>query len=155
MWWLFSPRLLTAWSKNSTCHLCWENGSRDEAWRGGEQFSHYHCHCKPQNHNTVPLCMSAQPLRWVPLFGIPCTVACQALRSIGFSPGKLIGVCCHFLLHGIFPTQGSNCVSCVGRWILIHCATRQVHLHCTFIWLYWVLVVALWTFALYWGIWKP
>ena len=26
----------------------------------------------------------------------------------GISSGKNIGVCCHFLLQGIFPTQGSN-----------------------------------------------
>ena len=36
-------------------------------------------------------------------------------------PSKNTGVCCHFLLQGIFPTQGwshVSCVSCVGRWIL-------------------------------------
>ena len=32
----------------------------------------------------------------------PWTAAHQAL------PGKNTGVCCHFLLQGIFPTQGSN-----------------------------------------------
>ena len=38
-------------------------------------------------------------------------------------PGKNTGVGCHFLLQGIFLTQGSNlhlCVSCIGRWILNH-----------------------------------
>ena len=30
---------------------------------------------------------------------------------------------CHFLLQGIFPTQGSNHVSC--RWILYHCTTWE------------------------------
>ena len=38
------------------------------------------------------------------------------------SPGKNTGVGCHFLLQGIFPTQGSNLhlqqVSCTGKWIL-------------------------------------
>ena len=37
------------------------------------------------------------------------------------SAGKSTGVGCHFLLQGIFPTQGSNlhlCISCAGRWIL-------------------------------------
>ena len=29
-------------------------------------------------------------------------------------PSKNTGVGCHFLLHGIFPTQGSNTVSCIG-----------------------------------------
>ena len=39
------------------------------------------------------------------------------------SPGKNTGVGCHFLLQGIFPTQGSNPVSGIssfGRWILYH-----------------------------------
>ena len=40
-------------------------------------------------------------------------------------PGKNTGVGCHFLLQGIFPTQGSNpcltLISCLG---LLHC--RQI-----------------------------
>ena len=44
------------------------------------------------------------------------------------SPGKNTGVGCHFLLQGIFLTQGLNwtCVSyisCISRQILYHCAT--------------------------------
>ena len=39
------------------------------------------------------------------------------------SPGKNTGVGCHFLLQGIFPTQGSNQVSCIGRWILYNGAS--------------------------------
>ena len=35
------------------------------------------------------------------------TIAHQAPLSMGFS-GKNTGVGCHFLLQGIFPTQGSN-----------------------------------------------
>ena len=27
---------------------------------------------------------------------------------------------------GIFPNQGSACVPCIGRWILIHWTTREV-----------------------------
>ena len=41
-------------------------------------------------------------------------------------PGKGTGVSCHFLLQGIFPTQGSNpvsCSSCFGRRVLYHWAT--------------------------------
>ena len=34
------------------------------------------------------------------------TVACQAPLSVGFS--KNTGLGCHFLLQGVFPTQGSN-----------------------------------------------
>ena len=37
------------------------------------------------------------------------------------SPGKNTGVCCHFLLQGIFPTQGSNPS-------LLHCLQILYHL---------------------------
>ena len=37
----------------------------------------------------------------------PWTIARQAPLSMGF-PGENIGVGCHFLLQGIFHTQGSN-----------------------------------------------
>ena len=37
----------------------------------------------------------------------PFTVARYAPLSMGF-PSKNTGVGCHFLLQGIFPTQGSN-----------------------------------------------
>ena len=37
----------------------------------------------------------------------PWTVTHQAPLSMGF-PSKNAGVGCHFLLQGIFPTQGSN-----------------------------------------------
>ena len=40
---------------------------------------------------------------------------------------KNTGVGCHFLLQGIFPTQGSSCISYLGRWILYHWATREAH----------------------------
>ena len=45
--------------------------------------------------------------------------------------GRNTAVSCHFLLQGIFPTQGSNaslsCVSCIGRQIFFfyHCATWE------------------------------
>ena len=47
---------------------------------------------------------------------------CSPLGSYvcGDSPGKITGVGCHFLLQGIFPTQGSN----LG---LLHC--RQILCH--------------------------
>ena len=41
------------------------------------------------------------------LFVTPWTAAFQAPLSMGF-PGKSTGVGCHFLLQGIFPTQGLN-----------------------------------------------
>ena len=43
----------------------------------------------------------------VRLYVTPWTVAHQAPLSMGF-PSKNTGVSCHFLLHGIFLTQGSN-----------------------------------------------
>ena len=42
------------------------------------------------------------------------------------SPGKNTGVGCHFLLQGIFPTQGSNLRLLCGRQILYHWAAREV-----------------------------
>ena len=51
--------------------------------------------------------MHAQSLSHVPLFVMPWTVAHQAPPPMGF-PGKKTGVGCHFLLQGIFPTQGWN-----------------------------------------------
>ena len=47
-----------------------------------------------------------QSLSCVRLFVTPWTVAHQAHPWT--SPGKNTGVGCHFLLQGIFPTQGSN-----------------------------------------------
>ena len=40
------------------------------------------------------------------------------------SPGKSTGVGCHALLHGIFPTQGSNLSLLHCRWIL-YCLSHQ------------------------------
>ena len=49
------------------------------------------------------------------LFATPLTVAQQALLSKEIS--KKIGVGCHFLLQGIFPTQKSNpCLLCLLYW---------------------------------------
>ena len=39
-------------------------------------------------------------------------------------PGKNTAVGCHFLLQRIFLTQDLTHVSCIGRWILHHWATR-------------------------------
>ena len=51
--------------------------------------------------------VKVKSLSCVRLFATPWTVAHQAPLSMGF-PGKNTGVGCHFLLQGIFPTQGSN-----------------------------------------------
>ena len=50
-----------------------------------------------------------QLVSYVQLFVTPWTVACQATLSIAWdSPGKNIGVGCHFVFQGIFLTQRSN-----------------------------------------------
>ena len=54
------------------------------------------------------------------LFETPRTVAYRLLHPWNF-PGKSTGVGCHFLLQGIFPTQGSN----LG---LPHCRQTLYHL---------------------------
>ena len=59
-------------------------------------------------------------------------------------PGKNMGAGCHFLLQGIFSTQGSNlrlsCIFCVGRWILYHWTTWEAPLSgiliCNFLFLW-------------------
>ena len=42
------------------------------------------------------------------LFATPWTVACTKLLHPWDFQGKSTGVGCHFILQGIFPTQGSN-----------------------------------------------
>ena len=59
-----------------------------------------------------------QSLGCVRLFAVPWTVACPAPLSMN-SPGKNTGVDCHFLLLGIFPTQGSNPHLLLSKWILL------------------------------------
>ena len=57
------------------------------------------------------VCVHAQSLNHVWLSVTPQTVAHQTPLSgtlLWDSPGKNTGVGCHFLLQGIFPTQGSN-----------------------------------------------
>ena len=54
----------------------------------------------------------------------PMTVVRQPPLSMEYCPGKNTGMGCHFLLQGIFPTQGS-CVSCTDRQILYHWATWE------------------------------
>ena len=51
--------------------------------------------------------VKVKSLSRVQLFAIPWTVAHQAPSSMGFSR-KGTGVGCHFLLQGIFLTQGLN-----------------------------------------------
>ena len=53
------------------------------------------------------ICTRAHSLSDAQVFEIPWTVGCQAPLSMDF-PGNNTGVGCHFLLQGVFPTQGSD-----------------------------------------------
>ena len=53
-------------------------------------------------------------------FATPWTVACQAPLSMGF-PGKNTGVCCHFLLQGIFQGGGKIRDHVAGEAERNHC----------------------------------
>ena len=56
-------------------------------------------------------------LNYVQLFVTLWTVARQAPLSMhGFFQARIIGVGCHFLLQGIFPTQGWNL--CLLHWLV-------------------------------------
>ena len=88
---------------------------------------------------SIPL--SPQPTTSHPYWS-PCLCACLAASVMSNSlwpyrlwatrflwpwdsPGKNTGVGCHFLLQGIFPTQGLNLHLLHCRWILYHWATRD------------------------------
>ena len=60
----------------------------------------------------------------VRLFATPGTVVRQVPLSMDF-PGKNTGEGCHFLLQGIFATQGS--ITCLGNctWILYRRVTGE------------------------------
>ena len=65
--------------------------------------------------------VKVKSLSRVRLFATPWTVACTRLLRPWDFLGKSTGVGCHFLLQGIFPTQGSN----PG---LLHCRQTLYHL---------------------------
>ena len=58
-------------------------------------------------------CVRAQSLQSCPTLCDPMDCSPPGSSVCGDSPGKNTGVGCHALLRGIFPTQGSNRVSCV------------------------------------------
>ena len=91
-------------------------------WATGEAPIHTHTH----THTHTYLLFSHSVT--FNFFATQWTVAHQAPPSID-CPGKNTGVGNHFLLHGIFLTQGSNSVSCIGRQILYHWAMREAHIH--------------------------
>ena len=74
-------------------------------------------------------CMGVQSLSRVQRFGTHRLHPATLLGPWNF-PGKNTGVGYHFLLQGIFPTQGVNpcpCISGTGSWILYHCTTCLIY----------------------------
>ena len=61
-----------------------------------------------------------------PTLVTPGTIACQAPLSMGFSMNKNTGVGCHFLLQGIFQTQGSKILH--GKRILYRLSYEGYHM---------------------------
>ena len=57
--------------------------------------------------------------------GIPWTITHHGFFCPWDFPGKNIGVGCHFLLQGIFSTQGSNSHIRIGRQVLYHRSIRE------------------------------
>ena len=110
-WWphgLLHTRLLCPWNfpgKNTGvgCHFLLQGIFPTQRSNPGL----LHCRqilCHLYLSGRLRKCLVAQPC---PTLCNPRTVACQAPLSWD-SPGKNTGVGCHFLLQGIFPTQGWN-----------------------------------------------
>ena len=78
-------------------------------------LSHVQRLCNPMDYS---LCnpMDCNPMDCSPMDRLLCPWD---------SPGKNTGVGCHFLLQGIFLTQGLNPHLLIGRWILYHWATWE------------------------------
>ena len=73
------------------------------------------------------LLLHAQSLSHVQLFATRGLYPTRLLYPWDFL-GKNTGVGCHFLLQGIFPTQGSDLCLLFGRQVLYHCATWETNL---------------------------
>ena len=69
------------------------------------------------------VCARVHVLSHVRLFATLWTAACQVPLSMGVSQARILERVCHFLLQGIFLTQGLN----LGLLCLLHC--RQI-LYC-------------------------
>jgi len=88
---------------------------RGEWCWGRHKLGVWDCRCKQLCMNYMGLLYSTGTIvnKWsdvvqlCPTFCDPWTIAYQALPSMDF-PNKSIGVGYHFLLQGIFPTQGSD-----------------------------------------------
>ena len=119
--------------------MCW-SVSRNWYWRAfprrpsvglavshqrGEQDNFASCSSvEPKSSLSLSACMHTQLFSHIQLFATPWTVTHQALLSVDF-PGKTAGVGCHFLLQGSFWFRDPTIISCIGRQILYHWATRN------------------------------
>ena len=100
-----------------------------------------------------PLCACAQlcPTLCNPM---DCSPSCCSVRGIFHA--KNIGVSCHFLLRGIYPTQGLTCLSCIsyiGRWILYCWATKEALYYLILIFWAFLIVFPLYYFSILWLRW--
>ena len=72
-----------------------------------------------------------ESLSHVPLFVTPVDCSLPGSSAHEIFPDKSTGACCHFLLQGIFPTQGLNSwlLGCLlpCRWLLYCWATGVYH----------------------------
>ena len=91
-----------------------------------EQSASFHIEL-PQGVLKVNSCSSMLACLVVQLCLILCSpMDCNPSVSsvLGDSPVKNTGVACHFLLQGIFPTQGSNPGLLHCRWILYYLSQK-------------------------------
>ena len=72
------------------------------------------------------------PIRLAHLIVVCCCLVPMDSCSVhGISQARILDWVAISFSRGIFPTQGSNCVSCIGRQILYHW-TREAHLILTY-----------------------
>ena len=102
-------------------------------------FGHAFSGCLKGRHDSSPpsrVSLSSHPplWQWAVLVAQSCPTLCDPtdyrtrLLCPRDSPGGNSGVGCHFLLQGIFPTQGSNPCLLHCRQILYHLSYREVPL---------------------------
>ena len=112
------------------------NKSVQNLFRLTHTHTHTHTHTSPPSgpsHFWPP----SPKQRWsFSMCVFSCSATSHSLQPHGLYPTRLLwdvpdkntAVRCHFLLQGIFPTQGSNCISCICKWIPYHLS----HLGSTF-----------------------
>ena len=97
--------------RSDLCTLCWKPDSQ------------------PLNYQGRPTLAFILKLRLYPCVYMPSrSVVYNSLRPHGMQasmlfrpwdfPGKNTAVGCYFLPQGIFPTQGLNCLPCIGRFFI-------------------------------------